>query len=170
MMEIFDVVNEADEVIGQATRDECHANPELIHRVVQFTLFDLQAQAILLTRRALTKSTDPWKWCFPGEHVLSGESYGQAVGRGFDEELGFKASDSSEMLWKVFRSTSQTELARFFVATWSGQELGYDEKEISELRWIRIAGVKKNVDLDFSDMAKYWIGAVSWCRLLATNT
>ena len=32
--EVFDVVNENDEVVGEATRGEVHQNPKLIHRVV----------------------------------------------------------------------------------------------------------------------------------------
>ena len=37
---MFDVVNEQGEVIGRATREECHANPTLIHRTVHYTLVD----------------------------------------------------------------------------------------------------------------------------------
>lgn len=32
--EVFDVVNEKDEVVGEAIRGEVHRNPKLIHRAV----------------------------------------------------------------------------------------------------------------------------------------
>ena len=38
--EILDIVNEDDEVLGQATKAECHKDPKLMHRTVHFTLID----------------------------------------------------------------------------------------------------------------------------------
>ena len=38
--EVFDVVNENDEVVGEATRGEVHQNPDLIHRAVHIWLLN----------------------------------------------------------------------------------------------------------------------------------
>jgi len=51
--EVFDVVNEADEVIGQTHRGEAHRDPRLIHRSVQILIFN-HAGELLLQRRSLS--------------------------------------------------------------------------------------------------------------------
>ena len=80
--EIFDVVNEKDEVIGTAPREECHSNPGLIHHTVHFTLIDRKKKRVFLTQRSFKKEHDAGKYCFLGEHMLSGESYEDALKRG----------------------------------------------------------------------------------------
>lgn len=73
-MKYFDIVNEQDEVIGERTAVECHADPKLIHRVVHFTLVDKENKKILISQRSFEVKFDSGKWCFMGEHVLSGET------------------------------------------------------------------------------------------------
>lgn len=87
-MKIFDVVNKDDNVIGQATREECHANLALIHHAVHLSLVDKKNKKVLLTQRSFKVKFDSGKICFPGEHVLSGKSYAEAVKRGVKEEFG----------------------------------------------------------------------------------
>ena len=164
-MEIFDVVDEQDNVVGEATREECHSDPKLIHRAVQFTLLNKSKKLVLLTRRSFCKSTDPGKWCFPGEHVLKGESYEQAVGRGCLEELGIKATETSmEGAENIFRMGSFTERVKFFLVPWEGNGLKYDESEIAEIRWV-LADALNDGSFDFSEMARYFIDNVSWNEL-----
>jgi len=86
-MELLDIVNDKNEVIGQAKREEIYQK-ELPHRIVHVLVFDDQG------RLALHKRT-PWnKFCpncwttSAGGHVLSGETYKQAALREYQEELG----------------------------------------------------------------------------------
>jgi isopentenyldiphosphate isomerase len=85
--EIFDVVNERDEVVGQATRREVHARG-LMHRAVHVLVFD-GARRVFLQKRSMKKDMSPGLWdssC--SGHLDSGEDYDTAAGRELGEEIG----------------------------------------------------------------------------------
>ena len=58
--EIFDVVNERDEVIGQNTRREVHARG-LWHRAVHVLVFNAHGE-VFLQKRSMKKDLCPGKW------------------------------------------------------------------------------------------------------------
>jgi isopentenyl-diphosphate delta-isomerase len=87
MAEMLDVVDQSDNVVGQADRKECHKN-FLRHRAVQIFVFD-PAGSIFVQKRSRKKDV------FPGlyevscsGHVHAGEAYTQAAVRELAEELG----------------------------------------------------------------------------------
>ena len=85
--EIFDVVNERDEVVGRATRREVHARG-LMHRAVHVLVFDV-AGRIFLQKRSMLKDMSPGLWdssC--SGHLDSGEGYDAAATRELGEEIG----------------------------------------------------------------------------------
>jgi isopentenyl-diphosphate delta-isomerase type 1 len=85
--EIFDVVNERDEVVGQATRREVHARG-LLHRAVHVLVFD-RAGRMFLQKRSMKKDMSPGLWdssC--SGHLDSGEDYDHAAARELGEEIG----------------------------------------------------------------------------------
>jgi 16S rRNA (adenine1518-N6/adenine1519-N6)-dimethyltransferase len=85
--EIFDVVNESDEVIGSETRESVHVN-NLRHRAVHVLIFN-GAGELFLQKRSLWKDRNPGVWdSSAAGHVDSGEGYGQTVRRELEEELG----------------------------------------------------------------------------------
>ena len=89
--EVFDVVNENDEVIGEATRGEVHQNPKLIHRVVQIWILNGEDE-ILLQQRSLIKDKAPGQWDIScAGHVQKGSDSGTTVQRELTEELGIIA-------------------------------------------------------------------------------
>jgi isopentenyldiphosphate isomerase len=55
--EIFDVVNERDEVIGQNTRREVHARG-LLHRAIHVLVFNSRGE-IFLQKRSMIKDREP---------------------------------------------------------------------------------------------------------------
>ena len=88
--EVFDIVDEDDRIIGQATRDEVHGNPGLIHRVVHILVFN-RSNDIYLQKRSKNKDVQPGKWdTSVGGHVDKDESYKDAAVREMEEELGIK--------------------------------------------------------------------------------
>ena len=88
--EIFDVVDEHDVVVEQATRREVHARG-LLHRAVHIFLFNSRGE-LLLQRRSALKDEFPLCWTSSASgHLDAGESYEQAAGRELREELGLTA-------------------------------------------------------------------------------
>ena len=164
-MEIFDVVNENDKVIGQASRDECHVNPNLIHHTCQFTLIDRKNKKILLTKVAAVKPFDGGRYSFPGEHILAGESYEEGVRRGVKEELGYdSARKIKEIGHTIFRYKKQTEFTRFFLVDWHGEKIIFDKREIESLTWIKPGELKKLIN-ESGTANKYWYKNIDWVKI-----
>ena len=87
--EIFDVVNEVDQVVGQAPRGEVHER-QLRHRAVHIFIFN-SAGEIFLQRRSAWKDQAPGCWgSSAAGHVDHGEDYRAAAVRELDEELAVR--------------------------------------------------------------------------------
>jgi len=85
--ELFDVVNERDEVIGRAPRSEVHRR-NLRHRAVHVLLFNHRGE-LFLQQRSLTKDNWPGVWDSSSSgHLDAGEDYDACVLREVREELG----------------------------------------------------------------------------------
>jgi len=56
-IEFLPIVNEDGEVIGKASREECHKNPELIYPVIRLHLFNNNNQLLLQRRSSKTGSS-----------------------------------------------------------------------------------------------------------------
>lgn len=162
MQKLFDVVNKQDEIIGAATAQECHSNPKLIHRTVHFTLFDPKTNKILITQRSFDVTFDSGKWCFMGEHVLSGESYLDALIKGVGDELDIPSPIISiELAHTVFSYANQTEFIRFFIISWNGSTIHINQNEIIDYKWVTLLELQKNKN-SYSKMTKHWIESVDW--------
>jgi isopentenyl-diphosphate Delta-isomerase len=88
--EIFDVVDERDQVVGRATRREVHAR-RLLHRATHVLVFNSGGR-VFLQKRSMLKDSAPGCWdssC--SGHLDSGEDYATAAVRELFEEIGVKA-------------------------------------------------------------------------------
>lgn len=100
--EIFDVVNDRDEVTGQCTRKEVHKQ-KLMHRSVHALVFGADGR-VFLQKRSMLKDSSPGKWdASCSGHVDGGENYDVAVVRELGEEIGLVVSEASglERLFKI---------------------------------------------------------------------
>jgi isopentenyldiphosphate isomerase len=98
--EIFDVVNERDEVIDHKPRSEVH-RLGLLHRAVHILVFNSRG-AIFLQKRSLTKDREPGKWDSSSSgHVESGENYDACAVRELREEIGLVVHKTPELLFKI---------------------------------------------------------------------
>ncbi len=98
--ELFDVVNDRDEVIGRRPRREVH-RLGLKHRAVHVLVFNARGE-LFLQRRALTKDCAPGKWDSSASgHLGPGESYDAAAVREVAEELGVRPDRPPERLFKI---------------------------------------------------------------------
>jgi isopentenyl-diphosphate Delta-isomerase len=98
--EIFDVVNERDEVIDHKPRGEVHARG-LLHRAIHVLVFNSRGE-IFLQKRSMTKDREPGKWDSSSSgHVDSGEDYDACAVRELREELGLVVPKTPERLFKI---------------------------------------------------------------------
>jgi isopentenyl-diphosphate delta-isomerase type 1 len=85
--EIFDVVDDRDQIVGTTTRSDVHAR-KLRHRAVHVFLFNLNGE-LFVQKRAATKDSFPR--CYDSSasgHLNSGEDYDLCAKRELQEELG----------------------------------------------------------------------------------
>ena len=132
--EIFDVVDEQDKVTGQASRQEVHSNPSLIHRVVHVLVFNTEGK-LFLQKRSLFKDMQPGKWdSSVGGHVDVGESYEQAAIREMREELGIQGTKLALLHTYLHRNPYESEFVRSYRCYWDGP-IRIDPEEIEEGRF-----------------------------------
>ena len=98
--EIFDVVNERDEVIGQRSRSEVH-RLGLLHRAVHVLVFNA-AGSVFLQKRSMQKDRQPGLWDSSASgHVDSGEDYDACAVRELREEIGLYLRAAPKRLFKL---------------------------------------------------------------------
>ena len=127
--EIFDVVNERDEVIGQQSRREVH-RLGLIHRAVHVLVFNA-AGHVFLQKRSLKKDRQPGVWDSSASgHVDTGEDYDACAVRELREEIGLAvnpgavATGASPPLQKLFKIAACPETDAEFVRVYRSQAEG----------------------------------------------
>jgi len=98
--EIFDVVNERDEVIGRAPRKEVHARG-LWHRAIHVLVFNARGE-VFLQKRSLKKDIAAGKWDSSSSgHLDHGEAYDACAVREVREEIGLHLTKTPERLFKI---------------------------------------------------------------------
>jgi isopentenyl-diphosphate delta-isomerase type 1 len=98
--EIFDVVDENDECVGQCTRRKVH-ELGLRHRAVHVLVFNASGD-IFLQKRSMTKDCFPGTWDSSASgHLAPGESYEQCAIREAGEELGLELKECPARLFKI---------------------------------------------------------------------
>src|SRR5215475_6609703 len=96
--EIFDVVNEDDEIIGRHPRNKVH-ELGLMHRAVHVLVFN-SAKQLFLQKRSMSKDRQPGLWDSSSSgHVDSGEDYDHCAIRELREEIGLKLESPPKRLF-----------------------------------------------------------------------
>lgn len=139
--EIFDVVDENDRVIGQATRKECNSNPNLIHRAVYVLVFNSKGE-LFLQKRSKTKDICPGMWSISvSGHVDHGESYETAAIREMKEEIGL--SSALQFLDKyIIHGETENEFSAIYRTVANGP-FHLDPVEIEKGNFFTLDAIKK---------------------------
>lgn len=98
--ELFDVVNERDEVIDRQPRREVH-RLGLRHRAVHVLVFNRLGE-VFLQKRSMAKDCFPGAWDSSASgHLDCGEDYDACACRELCEELGLRLAQPSQRLFKI---------------------------------------------------------------------
>ncbi|HSH95401.1 MAG TPA: NUDIX domain-containing protein [Roseimicrobium sp.] len=118
--DIFDVVNERDEVVGRERRSIVHRD-KLLHRAVHIFVFNSRGE-IFLQKRSMSKDSSPGLWDSSSSgHVDSGEDYDQSAVRELKEEIGLVVNTIPTRLFKIDQCP---ETAQEFVWVYSCESDG----------------------------------------------
>src|SRR5689334_24881313 len=97
--EIFDVVNERDEVVDHKPRSEVH-RLGLMHRAVHVMVFNRLGQ-VFLQKRSMSKDRQPGLWDSSASgHLDQGEAYDACAVRELREEIGLQLRAAPQRLFK----------------------------------------------------------------------
>ncbi|MBR5820037.1 MAG: NUDIX domain-containing protein [Alistipes sp.] len=140
LQELFPVLDEAGNVVGKASRGECHNGSRLIHPVVHLHLLN-SAGELYLQRRPMWKDIQPGKWdTAVGGHVDYGETIEEALLREVREEIGLEGFTPEKICHYLYDSDREREMVYVYRATWDGEVHPSDETDggrfwsIDELR------------------------------------
>lgn len=138
--ELFPLLNEQGEVIGKASRAECHNGSRLLHPVVHLHLFNSRGE-LYLQRRPLWKDIQPGKWdTAVGGHVDYGETIEEALRREVREEIGIVDFVPGKICHYLYDSDREREMVYVYRATYDGEVRPSEETDggrfwsIEELR------------------------------------
>lgn len=155
--EIFDIVDEHDNVIGQATRGEVHRQ-WLRHRAVHILVFNDKGE-IFLQKRSRKKDLYPGCWdSSAAGHLDAGEDYAHAAVRELREEIGLRLTEPlEELLYLSAVPQTGMEFVRVY-RTHSNGPFRYAEDEVVAGGWFTCADVSRWIATfpeEFADGFKY---------------
>jgi isopentenyldiphosphate isomerase len=138
VLELVDIVDEEDRIIGCATRADAHA-AMLRHRFVQ-VLVQRGNGAVLLQRRSMRKARGPGLFdASVGGHVDAGESYRVAMLREAGEEMGLAVDGDYKDIGAIVDFTPGVEnmVGRLYLHRSEGPFVGWEE-EADQLQWFSL--------------------------------
>lgn len=173
MEEQFDVINEQDEVIGQAARSLVHAQG-LWHRGVHVFLFTPEGKLLIQKRSADRKQYASLWDCSVSEHVKAGENYTEAAQRGLFEELGLENIPAEPLVrFKMTYGPNDNEISTLFRGRVDPARVCFDPGEIERVDYrhldeLQVILQDKTIPLShwFSQLLHWWFSQPSEIKII----
>lgn len=140
-MEIIDIVDRDDRIIGKSEREIPHGRPDMIHRAVHLFVVDGRGR-LLLQKRGAGKEVEPGKWdTSVGGHLHAGETYRDAAERETFEELKIRTDDMIFLYSYLYRNQFESEYITSFMIRYDDLP-DFQEEEISEVRFFSVPEIE----------------------------
>jgi len=140
-IEYLPLLDKAGNIIGKASRAQCHKDPKLIYPVARLYVYNLQGK-ILLQRRSLKSDIEPGKWdSSVAGHVRYGEEIEVAIRRESIEEINLQVQEMQFLEKRLFRAKTSTALMYVF-ATITDDVPRANKNEVEEIGFFSIAEIK----------------------------
>ncbi|BDS05710.1 hypothetical protein NT6N_07500 [Oceaniferula spumae] len=153
--ELFDVVDENDQVLRQETRDVVHRE-NLLHRAVHMFVFNKRKE-LFLQKRSRLKDTHPGVWdSSAAGHLNAGEGYESTAIREIEEELGIKNAEVQEVAKVAPSENTGWEHVRLYVSRHDGA-MRFPCSEIETGEWFPMDEIREWVKLRPQDFASGFI-------------
>jgi len=160
--ELLDVVNDQDEVTGQAMRSAVHQQG-LQHRGVHVFLFNEQGDMLIQKRSADRVHAPSLLDCSVSEHVKAGESYLEAAIRGLNEEMGVEGIQI-EPLGKIQMEygPNDYEISRIYKGKIEPGQISFDPVEISEVRFMSLDDIRIGITHQKEIYCSWFVEIMKW--------
>lgn len=140
---MFPLVDEDGNIIGAATRGECHNGSKQLHPVVHLHVFNSKNE-LFLQKRPEWKDIQPGKWdTAVGGHIDLGENVETALKRETREELGITEFEPVLLKSYVFESERERELVYAHKAMYDG--IIMPSEELDGGRFWSLDEIKENI-------------------------
>ncbi len=144
MDEFFPVIDEEGNVIGKATRKECHSGSKILHAAVHLHIFNSNGD-LYLQKRADWKDIQPGKWdTAVGGHIDFGESVEIALHREAREELGLQDIEPERLFNYIWESPVEREMI-YVHSIVTDKEPHPDHSEVVDGKFWKIADIEANL-------------------------
>lgn len=141
--EMLPLCDEDGNIIGAATRHECHSGSKLMHPVVHLHVFNSKGE-LFLQKRPNWKDIQPGKWdTSVGGHVDLGENVEMALKRETMEELGITGCITTPLMNYVFESSKEKELVFVNTTVYDGEIR--PSEELDGGRFWTVDEIKSNI-------------------------
>ncbi|MBF0650941.1 MULTISPECIES: NUDIX hydrolase [Dysgonomonas] len=145
--EIFPLVDETGNIIGQAPRSVCHDGSKLLHPVIHLHIFNSEGD-LYLQKRSPTKDVQPNKWdSSVAGHIDLDEMPYMAAWREAREELGLSDIEPIFITKYIIETERERELSYCFYTIYNGDFI-LNREELSDGRFWKIEEIQSNLGKD----------------------
>ena len=160
--ELLDIVNDNDEVTGQAMRSIIHQQG-LQHRGVHVFLFNDDDEMLIQKRSADRAHSPSLLDCSVSEHVKAGESYLKAAMRGLREEMGVEGIELSlHGKIQMEYGPNDNEISEIYVGKLGGKEAKFDPEEIAEIKFMCLDEIQAGITNEKETYCGWFVELMKW--------